>query len=156
MKIIHKNWPFKTNRRLNTEKRAFLIPSALIFLLIFMFTAFNACTQSSSVLSFTEKDNGSSISMDKGQRFEIKLESNMTTGYSWQLPEDAGGKVVSMVSSEYIETEKDKEMVGAGGVETFIFEAKEAGQVEIMLEYVRPWEENTEPEKVFKIKVTVQ
>ena len=61
-----------------------------------------------------------------------------------------------MVSSEYKESEKDKEMVRTGGIETFILEAKGAGQTEILLEYERPWEENTEPEKVFKIKVTVQ
>ena len=152
MKVTYKDKSIKTYRRFKLNI-VFLTLAALLF---FILTAFTACTQSNGVFSFTEKDNGSSISLDKGQRIEIKLDSNITTGYSWKLPENADAKIVSLVSSEYIESEKDKEMVGTGGIETFIFEAKEAGQAEIILEYVRPWEKNTEPEKIFKLKITVK
>jgi inhibitor of cysteine peptidase len=153
MPLANKNKSLKTCHCLKTESRAFLILAAL---LIFVLTAFTACAPNSGILSFTEKDNGSSITLDKDQRIEINLESNMTTGYSWKLSESTDTSIAAMVSSEYIESKKDEEMVGTGGIETFIFEAENTGQAEIILEYVKPWEENVEPEKVFKIKITVE
>jgi len=155
MPIFNKNRSLKTCRCLKLN-RVLLMLASLIFLLLFMFTVFTACTQNSGVLSFTEEDNGSSVSLSKGEKLEIKLDSNITTGYSWKLSENMDTSVAALVSSEYIESGKDKEMVGTGGIETFIFEAINAGQAEIILEYERPWEENTEPEKVFKLKVTVE
>jgi len=156
MPVINKNKSLNTCHCLKTKNRAFLIMAALFVLVLFMFTAFSACTQKSSIASFTEKDNGSSVSLGKGEKLEIKLESNMTTGYSWKLSKNTGTSVAAFVSSEYKESAKNKEIAGAGGIETFIFEAKEVGQAEIILEYVRPWEENIEPEKVFELKVTVE
>ena len=152
MPVLNKNRSLKTCRYLKLNRVLLM----LVALIIIVLTVFTACAKNSGTLSFTEKDNGSSVSLNKGQRIEIKLESNITTGYSWKLSENMDTSVAAFVSSEYKESGKDKEMVGTGGIETFIFEAKDAGQAEIILEYERPWEENTEPEKVFKLKITVE
>ena len=157
MQLIYKNNSLKTGRFINTNtKKKTLFSQVVLFILItIIYIAFSGCTQSSKSLVFTEKDNGSMVSCTKDQELKIKLESNMTTGYSWNLSENTDEGIVMMVSSEYKESKKEKEMVGAGGTETFIFEAKDNGRTEILLEYKKPWEENTEPEKVFKITVTV-
>ena len=56
-----------------------------------------------------------------------------------------------------MQKEKEKELVGAGGCEIFTFEAESSGQTEIILNYMRPWEdEELKDEFVFNIYITVK
>lgn len=55
-----------------------------------------------------------------------------------------------------MESEKDKEVVGASDYEIFTLKAISKGRTDITLDYKRPWEENEEPAETFKITITVK
>jgi inhibitor of cysteine peptidase len=84
------------------------------------------------------------IEAQAGQNFTIILKSNPTTGYQWQLAKPLDESIVQLISPEYL-TDKTK-LVGAGGKQVWVFKALKAGQTNISLKYVRPWEKNTPPQ----------
>lgn len=75
------------------------------------------------------------VSVKSGEDFTIKLESNPTTGYTWQpIYDDA---YVKLVSNDFIRATK---LMGAGGLERFFFRAVKSGNTEIEMLYKRVWE----------------
>ena len=110
-----------------------------------------------SIAELTFDDKGKSFELEKGDRINIKLESNPTTGYSWILDGETDTSVVSLFDSKFVQTEKEEELVGAGGYEILTFKAENSGQTEIILTYQRPWEdEELKEEFLFKINITVK
>ncbi len=93
------------------------------------------------------------ISARAGKEFTIRLDSNPTTGYSWQLAEPYDESIVRLLEAEYIPSTTKR--VGAGGEEKWTFQALKKGTAKISLKYARPWEINKPPakEKVFLIRV---
>ncbi|MBN1526434.1 MAG: protease inhibitor I42 family protein [Candidatus Omnitrophica bacterium] len=73
-----------------------------------------------------------------GQNVVIKLKSNKTTGYSWELADPVDPEMLEFVSSEYMVPETP--MAGAGGEEIWTFTALKAGEAQISFRYIRPWE----------------
>jgi len=105
------------------------------------------------VKEYTINDNV--IEVKKGEKFEIQLEENLTTGYSW-MRESSDGSVVREVMKEENVTEEpgEEQLVGAPTEGTYTFEARNEGETEIKFSYKRPWESiPAEKEKVFKVKV---
>ena len=105
-----------------------------------------------SVQVFDENDVGTDVSVEVGEQFEIRLESNATTGYAWQVVEQPDA--VTLVSDEY--EAPNTGLVGAGGVEVFVFEGASAGSGELRLEYVRSFENPPVPAETadYQIQVT--
>jgi len=84
----------------------------------------------------------------------VRLDSNPTTGYSWQ---------VSAVNGAVLRQQGDPQFLrpvdaplGAGGVLIFRFVAASAGQTRLALVYRRPFEPNAKPADTFSVQVTVQ
>jgi len=99
-------------------------------------------------------DPGETISTDANKEFVIliALESNPTTGYSWEASYDE--TMLELVEETYELGEYAKQgVVGAGGTELFRFRALNSGEVEITMVYKRPWEEEILDQKVFKVDV---
>ncbi|MBN2131081.1 MAG: protease inhibitor I42 family protein [Sedimentisphaerales bacterium] len=97
------------------------------------------------------------IEVTVGQNFVISLQSNPTTGYSWELTSPLPTWLV-LVGSEYIPAPTDPPMVGSGGVEEWTFRANAAGTATITFEYRRPWEKDQSPaeRKTFVIVARAQ
>ncbi len=91
---------------------------------------------------------------DIGQTIVLTLESNATTGYSWQLTDPVDSKVVKFISDNYVAPESN--LVGAGGVEEWTFKAVGKGKTKIKLEYVRPWEKGQESVKKQSFDICVR
>jgi inhibitor of cysteine peptidase len=91
------------------------------------------------------------IETPPGHEFIIVLESNPTTGYQWQLAEPLDETKLLLVSSEFRKKKgkatgsEQGEAVGVPGEELWTFLAVGEGETEITLEYLRPWERDTEP-----------
>ncbi|OQB13211.1 MAG: Chagasin family peptidase inhibitor I42 [Candidatus Omnitrophica bacterium ADurb.Bin205] len=88
-----------------------------------------------------------------GNDFSIVLESNPTTGYSWQLSSPPEKELISLINS-YFETKEGAE-VGASGRQVWVFKALKTGKANIHFKYVRPWEDNmpVEREKSFTVDI---
>jgi inhibitor of cysteine peptidase len=94
--------------------------------------------------------------IDIGQNKEfiilIALESNPTTGYSWQASYD--DTMLELVEETYELGEYAKQgPLGAGGTELFRFKALKSGEVKITMSYKRPWETEVLDQKVFTVDV---
>lgn len=75
-----------------------------------------------------------------GRIITLSLDSNPTTGFSWQLVGIPDKKVLRFVNREYLPLSQDK--IGSPGVEKWSFRTLESGQTAIVLEYRRPWEKD--------------
>ena len=94
------------------------------------------------------------ILTQKGKEFAITLESNRSTGYLWELTRPVDEAVVSLVRSEY--RQADTGRPGAPGIETWTFVASGAGETEIAMKYVRPWEAGAAPARTAVFKIVVR
>ena len=102
------------------------------------------------------KDNGAQVQLASGQVLEVTLESNPTTGYSWEVSEVDGAVLSQVGEAEFRETpSEDEQMVGVGGTETLRFSSA-AGETTLTLVYHRPWEEDVEPLETFTVEVVVR
>ena len=88
--------------------------------------------------------NRSETALAIGEFLIVTLDSNATTGFSWNL---------SAISDEYIPPESP--IPGRGGQEVWTFEALDAGTATISMKYIRPWEAEAEPAETFEITVNV-
>lgn len=93
------------------------------------------------------------IEVLRGQRFDVVLESNPTTGYSWALSKRLDNRVVTLAANTYRPNEASR--VGSGGAEVWTFVARHEGATTISLAYRRPWENTATPTttRVFRVNV---
>jgi predicted secreted protein/N-acetylneuraminic acid mutarotase len=107
-------------------------------------------------VNVNEEDDGMEFVLKLGQVLVVTLESNPSTGYSWEVVENQDSILEQIGEAEYKPVEQtDPPMVGAGGWEIFRFKATSAGQETLNLVYRRSWETDVEPIKTFSIDVTV-
>jgi inhibitor of cysteine peptidase len=88
-----------------------------------------------------------------GQEFEIDLEANHTTGYSWSLAQPPDPSVVQVLGSDY--TTIGSPIPGGGGIEQWSFRAVAPGTARIELEYKRPFETGVPPAQRVTYEVIV-
>ena len=101
--------------------------------------------------------NGSEVTIAVGDLLIVTLDSNATTGYSWNLSAISDAAVIQYVSDEYVTPEQtDPPLVGQGGQEVWTFEAPAAGTAAISMKYIQPWMPAAEPAETFEITVTVE
>lgn len=110
---------------------------------------------SGDTIELEADDNGKAIELEVGQTLAITLDSNPTTGYSWEAAGEHD-ELAQVGEPEYKQRNQDKQMVGSGGQETLRFEAKKAGLVHLELVYHRPWEEGAQPAETFAVDVTIR
>ena len=110
---------------------------------------------SGTTVALDAGDNGKAIELAVGQTLAITLDSNPTTGYSWEAAGEHE-ELVQVGEPEYKQRNQDKQLVGAGGQETLRFEAKRVGQVRLELVYHRPWETDVQPAETFAVDVTIK
>ncbi|PIU55633.1 MAG: hypothetical protein COS88_04045 [Chloroflexi bacterium CG07_land_8_20_14_0_80_51_10] len=82
------------------------------------------------------------FSVSIGQLITISLEANATTGFEWQAEFD--DSFLKLIKDEYepplAAEENGKPIAGAGGRQTFEFEALKKGTTGVTLVYKQPWE----------------
>ena len=82
----------------------------------------------------------------------IALDSNPTTGYSWEASYDE--TLLELVEETFeADAYAGENIVGAGGAELFRFKALKKGDVEITMSYKRSWETEVLEQKVFSVEV---
>jgi len=101
-------------------------------------------------IGLTEENNGSLAELGKDQVLVISLESNPSTGYSWEVAEMDAGLLRQMGETEF---EQLSPLLGAPEKQILRFKAVDAGQSTLKLVYHRSWEKGVEPAKEFSLQV---
>ena len=90
-----------------------------------------------------------------GAEFCLELAANPTTGYSWHLAKPLDSGLVELNDSDFQQDPATKGLMGAGGVERWIFKALAPGQTVIELAYKRPWEKEQPPVRRFTVTLSI-
>ncbi len=101
----------------------------------------------------TDADSGSEISVATGESFEVRLESNPSTGYEWQVDLATLEGLIEVGSTTF--EEPDTDLVGAAGTQVFEFEATGSGAGILRFEYLRPFDDPPVPERIVEFIVRV-
>jgi inhibitor of cysteine peptidase len=111
------------------------------------------CTDQLGGIDLTESNNGQTITASPNQTLNVKLDSNVTTGYKWNLVDAPNDKILKFVSSRY--DAPTSAAIGAGGSETWQFLVVGTGTATLKLAYFRPSSPN-QVGKEFTLTVQVQ
>jgi inhibitor of cysteine peptidase len=92
-------------------------------------------TGTGSTRTFTESDNGKSITLNKGQVIKVQLNENPTTGYRWEPTVSSG---IQITGDTYVASASGR--MGAGGIHTWTLKITGTGDQHFNAEYKRSWE----------------
>jgi inhibitor of cysteine peptidase len=109
---------------------------------------------SASVVTLSLDDSGKSISVAADTQVDIQLEWAPGTGYGWQVARH-DPDVLKLVEERSLKQEP-RDRLGGTEVKLFRFLAVGAGETELELHYLRPWEKEKPPMKVFLLHVVVR
>ncbi|OQB16822.1 MAG: Chagasin family peptidase inhibitor I42 [Euryarchaeota archaeon ADurb.Bin190] len=87
------------------------------------------------------------IQAELNKPFNITLESNPTTGYTWTV--DFNHKM--LIGGEKGYSASRPGAVGGSGQQVFVFTPIQEGQTEISAAYKRSWEESAAEERTFRV-----
>lgn len=97
-------------------------------------------------------DSLSEVSLDVGDQLSVSLEANPTTGYSWELGPLPDG--LQLVSSEF--EEPGGSLVGAPGMQLFVFDVIGPGTGILRFEYVRVFDDPVIAEQIVEYVLTIE
>jgi inhibitor of cysteine peptidase len=136
------------------DKKPFKLFGLLIAYLL-LNSLLTACA-SDNTLTLTTTDQGRSITLDTGQALAVRLPSNPTTGYRWEIDTLNQQLLEPVGEVEFVQDDRGgEEFVGVGGVEVFHFLALEPGRSELKLIYHRTWESEA-PLEIFEVSITIR
>jgi inhibitor of cysteine peptidase len=95
----------------------------------------SSSSTSSSVKTYTKADKN--ITVKVGQEFAIVLDSNPSTGYTWNITGPLS-PAVAKVSNTYTANPNPQNLAGSGGKDTWVFKGVSAGDALIQMEYLPP------------------
>ena len=82
-----------------------------------------------------------------GQTLMLTLESNPTTGFSWEAAQE---QALFEIQSFYTAEAQSQPLSGAGGWQSFVLAPTQAGEASVRFCYSRPWEPNaSDPQFTF-------
>jgi len=118
--------------------------------------ALAACRSSGGDVVVTDADAGELVTLDAGQKLVVRLESNPSTGYTWEVV--GVPRVLEGPAAPIHEQNSEAEgVVGAAGTDVFTFTAsQDTGEGTLVLAYRRPWEKDVPAEAEFVLEVIVR
>ena len=148
----------KTLKRICTlESRSVHIFAAAAFqltLFIMVMTPFfSACSSDLVLTTVTEKENGQKVVVPLDSVLEVKLETQLGTGYSWKVVEFNAG-LLEFLGDSVVKPSGEK-LVGTKEHHLFRFRAKATGITPLKMYYNRQWEKDIPPLKTYEIKLQI-
>lgn len=118
-----------------------------------MILLITTCGQNHKMLILKRDNAGQQIEVKFQQEFQIELDANPTTGYTWTLID-----TLPLIQSSFLKSEfqRSTELIGAPGKQTFYFKANFTGRVELKLIYHRQWEKNAAPIDTYSVIIDVK
>ncbi len=95
------------------------------------------------------------IVVDSGSDFELRLPSQIGTGYRWQLADSLDSRYLSLSNRRYADGTSDLD--GGEEVEIWTFRALQKGKTTITLFYQAAWQKEQDPaSKQRRVSVNIQ
>ena len=98
------------------------------------------------------RQNNNTIHVNKDDLLVLSLHENPTTGYAWELKTSSG---LNITETSFSPSDNSGELIGSGGIRKWSIRAISKGQQMISGVYKRPWENATEDNFNFNLKVNV-
>ncbi len=100
----------------------------------------------------TEESSGQTIQMRKGDTLSVSLKAQPSTGYGWSVKTHD-----PPLLNQLGDMKRDPlgGMPGAYEYQVFLFEAQQEGTCVLELDYMRPWEKDKPPARVFRVTVRI-
>lgn len=119
-------------------------------LALFMFFV-SACSTSTSLV-VKAVPGEQSVTAKSGIAFSVQLQSQMSTGFSWELAEVPASLLI--VKENVLTEEKDK----AGGIDIqeFIFKSEKKGDLNLIFRYGEHWKNKPKYIKTSTVKVKIE
>jgi len=102
-----------------------------------------------------DKDSGKTLEVRVGDSVKLVLETNPTTGFSWNKIEDVDKSILKLEKNDYRQNANPGRMVGVGGNTTIVYRAIKAGSAKIDLVDMQPWEPDSEFKTEYSVTVKV-
>ena len=102
-----------------------------------------------------QSQDGRVVQLQRSQRLVIRLPSNPSTGYGWQVVTVNRTVLQQEGAATYVADPNPRGWVGVGGVEVFRFRVIGAGNTQLRLAYRRWWERSKRPAQTFILRVIV-
>ncbi len=109
-------------------------------------------TPTPTTRQLTEADSGRSLALRLGDKLEITLPGNPTTGYQWEVGASDAAILRPIGEPLFV---SGGGAIGSGGKVTLSFAAVGAGRLGLKLIYRRPFEKEVPPAQAFEVTVTV-
>lgn len=125
-----------------------------ILITLLLLAAAGCRTSGGYAYDLTIKDTGRTLDLKSGDVVRIVLKSNPSTGYFWSEDGAPDSDVLRLYTKQFLQQETRKNIVGAPGMQEFIYKAVGSGETGIRLSYKRPWEK-TLPAETFQLRIII-
>ncbi len=113
----------------------------------------SSATAAPETVQIQAEDAGSTVTVHIGDRLEVALNGNLTTGYAWE-PQDLDSRILQTEGE--MDYTSDSQALGASGVFRWRFKAAAAGETVLKMRYHRSFEADTPPLETFEVNIVVQ
>ncbi len=128
----------------------------LLILLIVLTAGNNLCFTSSEnelkIIIGREISDKTEISLQKGEKFIILLETRLSTGYDWEIKQPVP-ECIQIIEDFILYKEVEKPKVGGYEFHLFKLKAKKKGSGTLIFQYKRKWEKKSLKTREIKIYV---
>ncbi len=124
-----------------------------IFLLCLIPALFIGCA-AGFTHQVTEEQDDSQIQVKLGDKLQVALKGNPTTGYAWEIAVNNPNMLAPQGEVEY--QQEKTNLVGSGGTFLFTFKAIAKGNTSLKLIYRRPFEKDVPPIRDYQLNVQVE
>ncbi|MCE1116487.1 MULTISPECIES: protease inhibitor I42 family protein [Pseudomonas] len=124
-------------------------------LFLFGLALLSACAQQPQRTVELDAESECPTRLQVGQNMTLTLPSNPTTGYRWLLQNPAP-EILRALGPEVYSSPEQAGIVGSGGLSTWRFQAKAAGEGHLILVYQQPWAPEVRPVQTFDCAIRVK
>ncbi|RYG62618.1 hypothetical protein EON80_22800 [bacterium] len=107
-----------------------------------------------STIKLSDADNRKTVTAKVGDKLEIRLISNASTGFGWVLENGAPKGLATLGTPLYLAAKT--RMPGAPGVQVWHFKVMSRNLANLKLNYRRVWEKGQPPAKTWSVTVKVK
>ncbi len=106
-----------------------------------------------TTLTLDLRSSGQTVTVTPGDRLELRLRENPTTGFRWYVENDQTGV---LILENDVSAPQRSGVSGAGGMRDLVFKVEKPGHTKLRASYRRSWETQTPAEESFELTVTAK